>query len=303
MGIGVVVVMPGVRQCRAEGRAQLIVEQPDADQRHQRPARRLEPGLHGADLQARGAQQQHQHAHHDKRRERLDQRRQERQQDAAPHRAAIRQHIGGNHRLAMAGARRMQHAVGEAQRREHQRGAERACGLEAAHGRGKLAIELRLLLQHPGLRALQGAGGLRRLGARPRRHEAALGAGGRTEWVLRRRRLLGKHGRAEHQHRGQRNQKRKYPRHPHGALHSTMMVLEMLTPQSAELGLQAFERGALALLLRGDADLGGAALGRTLAQLGGIGLGQLEGDEIGRIVDRDGQALGLLQHRVGKGQA
>jgi hypothetical protein len=43
---------------------------------------------------------------------------------------------------------------------------------------GKLAIELRLLLQHPGLRALQGAGGLRRLGARPRRHDAALGARG-----------------------------------------------------------------------------------------------------------------------------
>ena len=46
MRIGVMVVMPGVRQCRAERRAQLIVEQPDADQRHQRPARGLEPGLH-----------------------------------------------------------------------------------------------------------------------------------------------------------------------------------------------------------------------------------------------------------------
>ena len=91
--------------CAGANRAQLVVQQPRTDERHQAPAQRLQPGFHRLDLQPGGAQQQDQYGDQHQRRHRLDQRRHERQQNAAPHGLAIGQHVGGDHRLAVAGAR------------------------------------------------------------------------------------------------------------------------------------------------------------------------------------------------------
>ena len=181
--------------------AQLVVDEPDADQRHQAPADRLEPSLHDAHLHAGGAEYQHQDGDQHQRRQRLDHGGEERQQDAASHRAAVGQHIGGDHRLAVAGPRRVQHAVGEAQECQRQRGAERIGGLEAAHGRRQLAIDLRLLLQQPGTCPLQHTGcaaGLRRARLREALLRAERALAGLGLLRLRRRR---QHQRRQHQER------------------------------------------------------------------------------------------------------
>ena len=124
----------------AEG---LRPQQPQAEQDDRRVARDLDPVGHAGHLLRRGADDQRRHADDDDRRQRLDEGRGERDGDAALHRVAGGEHVGGDHRLAVARARRR----GRRRRGRRRRSSSHTAApfsLMVAERAGERSVELRL---------------------------------------------------------------------------------------------------------------------------------------------------------------
>ncbi len=157
----------GARPQRPQQAAALVPHQPGAKQRDQRVAGDLDGALGaahglGGDVQQPRADADDRHRH-----QRLQQRRHQRQHDAAPGAFLIGDQIGRNHRLAVTGAGGMEHAIGK---RDPDQGPDRAAiGFGGADRAGHLLVERRLLRQQPADHA-----------ARLRLGRAA---GRRAEWI------------------------------------------------------------------------------------------------------------------------
>ena len=92
-------------------------------------------------------QHQGQDADHDHRDEALEQGRQQRQNEPAPQRTFVGEQVGGHDSLAVAGSRRVKHAIGEAEAKQQPQG--RAVGVQGPDGGRELALEHHLLLDDP----------------------------------------------------------------------------------------------------------------------------------------------------------
>ena len=95
----------------------------------------------------RGVQSQRQHADDRDGHNPLQHSRQKRQQQPTPKRALVRQHVGGDDRLAVAGAGGVKHPIREAETSKRPHGAPIA--LHGAHRAAQQALEFGLLRQNP----------------------------------------------------------------------------------------------------------------------------------------------------------
>ncbi|MFK4617309.1 hypothetical protein ABIF50_000586 [Bradyrhizobium diazoefficiens] len=130
---------------RADEGAAFDPDQPQAEQRDQAVARDLDHAFGLAHGLGRRIQDPGRDADDQDRDHRLHQGRGKRERDAAPRGLAVGDEIGGDHRLAVAGAGGMEDAIGK--RDEEQRPHRRTVGLGGADGRRHLAIEFRLFCQ------------------------------------------------------------------------------------------------------------------------------------------------------------
>ena len=102
-----------------DGRARLAPEQPGAEQGDQHKARDLEEPCRIGHRHGGAAQHEIGKHHDDDRRQPLQQRRDEGQQDATLQRHFVGDHVGRDHRLTVAGSGGVEDAVKKAQRSQH----------------------------------------------------------------------------------------------------------------------------------------------------------------------------------------
>ena len=203
-----------LRLQRAHKTAALGPDQPGAERRDQAIADDLDRLLRRAHRLGGRGEQPGEHRNQRHRHQRLQQRRGERQHDAAPRGFLVGDEIGRDHRLAVAGAGGVKDAVGKGNSK--QRPDRAAVRLRRAYRRRHLAIEFGLLGEDPSDDAAD-----LRLGGRPRT----------AERILRHQRM---HGGVEHHDGRERGDCDRYAlrkacrRPPHGQ--STMILLAYIAP-------------------------------------------------------------------------
>ncbi|CFV93672.1 Uncharacterised protein [Bordetella pertussis] len=120
----------------------LLPDQPRAQQAYHRVRGGFQPLRRTVHRRGRGPQGHRQHRNQRHGHQRLRQRRQQGEPRAVARRLAIGQHVRSNHRLAVAGAQRMEDAIRERQADQHPGRA--ALGLPGPHRAGQLPVEMRL---------------------------------------------------------------------------------------------------------------------------------------------------------------
>ena len=254
-------------------------QEPQAEEDDRRVARDLQPVGHPGHLLRGRADDQRRHADDDDRRQRLDEGGGEGDGDAPLHAVARGEHVGGDHRLAVARAGGMEDAVeeGDAEEQPHRR----AVLLDVAERVGEAPVELRLPRRDPGegraerpahrhAAAAVGRGDAERaLAARPRRLRRRLGRG-----------HLGRRaGDGEHIRKAVRR-RRKVGR-------QLALVARQRIQHRHRLVVEALGR----MIGRGAPRRRAAELQRLLA-------GELEGDEIFRVEDLERRLLAGRDRQV-----
>ncbi len=137
----------------------LAPNQPGTEAGDPREADHLDEGGDVLHVLCRRVQQQRQRTDEHHRNGALQQRGQEGKHDAAPQRPLVGDHVGGEHGLAVSGARRMEHAVHEPD--AHQPPQGHAVGPHRTHTKRELVLEPALLRQQPAGQAGGAAAALR----------------------------------------------------------------------------------------------------------------------------------------------